>query len=261
MISKVFYNMLLKEKVAIITGSGQGLGKAFAKRFAEEGAKVVVADINFETAKTVSREIEKSRGIAIPIETDVANEESVHKMAKEAIDNFRNIDILVNTAAIYYNLRLAPPEELKVEEWERVLRVNLIGSWLACKAVFPYMKKQGKGKIINISSDVAFAGVPGFLHYVSSKGGVIAMTRALAMEWGKYNINVNSVAPGYTMTDASLKKVKEVPESKEFVLTRQCFKRLGQPGDIIGTVVFLASEESDWITGQNICVNGGQVLR
>jgi NAD(P)-dependent dehydrogenase (short-subunit alcohol dehydrogenase family) len=123
------------------------------------------------------------------------------------------------------------------------------------------MKKQEKGKIVNISSDVAFAGVPGFLHYVSSKGGVIAMTRALAMEWGKYNINVNSVAPGYTMTGASLKKVKEAPESKNYVLVRQCFKRLGQPADIIGAVVFLASDDSDWITGQNICVDGGQILR
>lgn len=253
--------MMLKEKVAIITGSGQGLGKEFAKRFAKEGSKVVVADINIETAKIVAQEIKKVGGKAIAIKTDVSNEESVDEMAKKTFDHFGQIDILVNTAAIYYNLRLAPPEELKVEEWEKVLRVNLIGSWLTSKAVFPYMKKQGKGKIVNISSDVAFAGVPGFLHYVSSKGGVIAMTRALAMEWGKYNINVNSAAPGYTMTDASLKKVKEAPESKEYVLTRQCFKRLGQPGDIIGTVVFLASEESDWITGQNICVDGGQILR
>jgi len=182
-------------------------------------------------------------------------------MAKKAFEYFGSIDILVNTAAIYYDLRLAPPEDLTVEEWDKVLRVNLIGTWLVCKAVFPFMKKQGRGKIVNISSDVAFAGVPGFLHYVSSKGGVIAMTRALAMEWGVYNINVNSAAPGYTMTDASLKKVKEVPESKEYVLVRQCFKRLGQPEDIIGIVVFLASEDSNWITGQNICVDGGQILR
>jgi NAD(P)-dependent dehydrogenase (short-subunit alcohol dehydrogenase family) len=252
---------MIKEKVAIITGSGQGLGKEFAKRFAEESAKVVVADINFERAKSTVQEIEDSGGKAIAIKTDVSKEDSVKKMAKEAIDCYGSIDILVNAAAIYYDLRLAPPEELTVEEWDRVLRVNLIGSWLACKAVFPYMKKQSKGKIINISSDVAFAGVPGFLHYVSSKGGIIAMTRALAMEWGKYNINVNSVAPGYTMTSASLKKVKEAPDSKDFVLARQCFKRLGQPEDIIGIGVFLASEDSDWITGQNICVDGGQILR
>lgn len=253
--------MMLKEKVTIITGSGQGLGKEFAKRFSKEGSKVVIADINYERAKIAAQEILNSGGKAIAIKTDVSNEESVNEMAKKTIEHFGSIDILVNTAAIYYNLRLAPPEDLKVEEWERVLRVNLIGTWLACKAVFPYMKKSSKGKIVNISSDVVFAGVPGFLHYVSSKGGVVAMTRALAMEWGKYNINVNSVAPGYTMTDASLKKVKEAPESKDYVLTRQCFKRLGQPGDIIGTVVFLASEDSDWITGQNICVDGGQILR
>ena len=182
-------------------------------------------------------------------------------MARKTVERFGSIDVLVNSAAIFYDLRLAPPEDLKVEEWDRVLRVNITGTWLACKAVFPYMKRQGKGKIVNISSDVAFVGVPGFLHYVSSKGGVVAMTRALAMEWGQYNINVNSIAPGYTMTEAALKKVKEDPESKNFVLKRQCFKRLGKPEDIVGAVIFLASDDSNWITGQNLCVNAGQILR
>ncbi|MFQ5761729.1 MAG: SDR family NAD(P)-dependent oxidoreductase [Candidatus Bathyarchaeia archaeon] len=253
--------MRLKDKVCIITGGGQGLGKEYSLHFAREGAKVVVAEINWEKAQQTAQEITKAGGDAFAVRTDVSDEASTQKMAKETVDRYGRIDVLVNNAAIYYGIGWRAAEDLKVEEWDRMLRVNVIGTWLCCKAVFPYMKKQGKGKIVNISSGVVWAGVPRLLHYTASKGAVVSMTRALAVEWSKYNILVNSAAPGYTMTEASLKLAEEEPESKPLVLAKQCIKRLAEPRDIVGAVLFLASADSDFITGQNISVDGGQVLR
>ena len=168
--------------------------------------------------------------------------------------------MLINKAAIYYGITMRPFDKWTVEEWDRLMAVNVKGCWLCAKAVFPYMKEQGKGKIINISSGTYFIGQPMLLHYVTSKGAVVGFTRALARELGEYNITVNAVAPGFTMTEASLMIVDNAPAGiQEMVANMQAFKRPQQPEDLPGTIVFLSSDDSDFITGQTICVDGGLV--
>jgi NAD(P)-dependent dehydrogenase (short-subunit alcohol dehydrogenase family) len=248
--------MRLKDKVAIVTGSAGGLGKAYSLRFAQEGARVTVCDILdcTETAK----EIEAVGGQALALKTDVSSEESTLNMAHKTVKRFGRIDILVNNAAVYGSIRRKPFCEVTVDEWDKLMAVNLKGMWLCCKAVFPYMKQQGKGKIINISSSVHFAGVPYFIHYATSKGGVVAFTRALARELGQYNINVNALAPGLTLTEAG--RAVNPPERIEKVVELQSLKRPEQPEDLVGTAVFLASDDSDFITGQTILVDGGGTM-
>ena len=248
--------MRLKDKVAIVTGGARGIGKEYSLRFAEEGAKVTVCDI-LDCAETV-REIKAKGGEVLALKTDVASEESTVEMAKKTVERFGRIDILANNAAIYGGLKLKPFHEVSVDEWDKMMAVNLRGTWLCCKAVFPYMKEQGKGKIINISSGVHFKGIPFLIHYTTSKGGVVGFTRALARELGQYNINVNAIAPGLTMTQASLDLSS--PERIEKTVAGQSIKRPIQSEDLVGTMVFLASDESDFITGQTIVVGGGDFM-
>ncbi|MQY69525.1 MAG: SDR family NAD(P)-dependent oxidoreductase, partial [Firmicutes bacterium] len=193
--------MRLKDKVAIITGSGRGLGKLYAERFAREGAKITVCDV-IDCGETV-KEIESIGGEVLSLRTDVTSEEDTAEMARKTAERFGRIDILVTNAAIYGGLSLKPFYEFTVDEWDKLMAVNLKGMWLSCKAVFSYMKAQGKGKIVTISSGVHFRGLPYFIHYTTSKGGVVAFTRAMAQELGQYHINVNSVAPGLILTKAS----------------------------------------------------------
>ena len=252
--------MLLKDKVIIVTGGGSGIGKQYALRVAKEGAKVVIAEIKEEEARKVGQEIEEMGGEALVIKTDVSDEKSTEEMAKKTADRFGRIDVLINNAAIYYGITMRPFDMWTVEEWDRLMAVNVKGCWLCAKAVFPYMKEQGKGKIINISSGTYFIGQPMLLHYVTSKGAVVGFTRALARELGEYNITVNAVAPGFTMTEASLMIVDNAPAGmQEMVANMQAFKRPQQPEDLPGTIVFLSSDDSDFITGQTICVDGGLV--
>ncbi|MDP2932182.1 MAG: 3-oxoacyl-ACP reductase family protein, partial [Chloroflexota bacterium] len=234
--------MRLKDKVAIVTGSGRGLGQAYAVRLAQEGAKVTVCDVIdcSETAKAV----EAAGGEVLALKTDVTSAASTVEMAQKTVKRFGRIDILVNNAAIYGGIVLKPFHEIDEKEWDKVMTVNVKGTWLCCKAVFPYMKQQGKGKIINISSSVHFKGVPFFLHYSASKGGVVAMTRALARELGQYNINVNSVAPGLTLTQAAL-DMRPEQSIKQYIDTLS-IKRGQQPDDLTGAIVFLASDDSDF---------------
>jgi NAD(P)-dependent dehydrogenase (short-subunit alcohol dehydrogenase family) len=250
--------MKLRDKVAIVTGGARGIGKAYALRVFEEGAKVVIADI-LET-KVVQRVIEEKGGEALGLQTDVAEEESTQEMARRTIERFGRIDILINNAAIFANIVKKPFYKITGKEWDDVIRVNLKGIFLCCKAVYPQMKKQGKGKIINVASGTFFKGSPDFVHYVTSKGGVIGFTRALAREVGGAGICVNAIAPGFTLSDA----VKERPmDSEEYALARikgRCFKREEIPEDLTGTIVFLASDDSDFITGQTIVVDGGLTL-
>ncbi|UCB48002.1 MAG: 3-oxoacyl-ACP reductase FabG [Deltaproteobacteria bacterium] len=250
--------MKLKDRVAIVTGGAQGIGKAYALKLAQEGAKVVIADIL--DAEAVKQEIESKGGEAMALHTDVTDEKSTEEMAQESIEHFRRIDILVNNAAVFASLETKPFFQISAQEWDKVLRVNLKGVFLCCKAVYPQMKNQGKGKIINIASGVFFKGLPLFLHYVASKGGVIALTRALAREVGNDGICVNAIAPGYTLTEVMVDESIHDEAFVNAVVGSRCFKRHERPEDLTGTLVFLASDESDFITGQTIVVDGGATM-
>ena len=247
--------MKLKDKVAIVTGAARGLGKAYAVRLCEEGARVSVADILDPNG--VKQVIEEKGGEALALQTDVSDEKSTWEKAERTIERFGKIDILVNNAAIFASIVKKPFYELSAQEWDDVIRVNLRGTFLCCKAVYPQMKKQGKGKIINVSSGTIFKGSPLFIHYVTSKGGVLAFTRALAREVGDDGICVNAVAPGYTLSDAIVEKPMDTEERVATTVGSRCFKRNELPEDLTGTVVFLASDDSDFITGQTIVVDGG----
>lgn len=250
--------MKLKDRVAIVTGSAQGIGKAYAMKLSEEGAKVVIADIL--DAKGVQQEIERKGGEALALQIDVSDEASTKEMALKTIERFGRIDILINNAAIFGTIVKKPFHDLSASEWDDVIRVNLKGTFLCCKAVYPQMKKQGKGKIINVSSTTFFEGIPFFLHYVTSKGGMVGFTRALAREVGDDGICVNAVAPGLTVSEAVCEDPKYSREYLKRAASGRCFKRDEQPEDLLGTVVFLASDESDFITGQTIAVDGGAVF-
>jgi NAD(P)-dependent dehydrogenase (short-subunit alcohol dehydrogenase family) len=246
--------MRLKDKVAIVTGAARGLGKTFSMALAREGAKVMAIDIaDFED--TV-KEIEASGSIAKGFQADVSIEEDSLKIAVETIKSFGRIDILVNNAAIIYGLVRKPFYEIDPNLWDKVMTVNVKGPWLCTRAVFPYMKQQGKGKIINLSSETFFTGSHGFVHYVASKGGVVGLTRALAAELGPYKININAIAPGFTDTEAS----RSIADVTQYDVSRTPLNRLQQPKDLVGAVIFLASDESDFITGQTLLVDGGRVM-
>jgi NAD(P)-dependent dehydrogenase (short-subunit alcohol dehydrogenase family) len=249
--------MRLKDRVAIVTGAARGIGQAYGLALAGEGAKVVAADI-LSCGETIAK-VQEAGGEALAITVDVADAQSTQAMAAQTVQRFGRIDILVNNAAFYGGLKLTPFEQILEDEWDRVMAVNVKGIWLCCKAVIPTMKEQGKGKIINISSDTIWMGVPLFLHYVASKGAVFALTRALARELSDTGINVNTITPGYTRTEAAqgLADPETVAYIREWVLGQQIIKRNQEPSDLTGALVFLASEDSDFITGQTINVNGG----
>ncbi len=247
--------MRLKGKVAIITGGARGIGKACGLRFAEEGARIVIADVLDGTP--AKDEIVKQGGEAIALHTDVSDQESTKEMARAAVERFGSIDILMNNAGVFADLSKKPFFEISSEEWDRVLGINLKGMFHCCKAVYPQMKKQGKGKIINVASSTFFQGVPYFLHYVSSKGGVIALTRALAREVGDSGIGVNAIAPGLTSSEAVRGNRMYPEEYLKAAAGSRCFKRPEVPEDLTGTAVFLASDDSNFLTGQTINVDGG----
>jgi 3-oxoacyl-[acyl-carrier protein] reductase len=243
----------LNNKVAIVTGGAKGLGKAFCFALAKEGAKVVMAAhrMDEESIKTV-REIEAQGGFGVTV--DVTKEESTVKMAEAAVNKFGRIDILVNNAAFYYGVGRKPFHEVSPEDWDKALAVGAKGAWLCARAVFPYMKKQGKGKIINLSSDTAFGPTKGMIHYVTSKAAVIGITRVLAGELGQYNICVNAIAPGYTDTPASW-TIGNVAKAD---VSTTPLGRMGLPADMVGAVVFFASDDSDFISGQTVIIDGGK---
>lgn len=248
----------LDDRVGIITGAAQSIGREYALAAAAEGANVVVADIA-DPAPVVA-EIEAAGGKALGVTVDVASQESTEAMAAAALERFGHVDFLVNNAALYGALRVQPWTSIDVEEWDRVMAVNVRGMFLCCRAVVPSMLERSKGKIINISSGTALAGTPGLLHYVTSKAAVIGLTRALAREVGPAGITVNTVTPGVTMSEgtANLMQNSGLPMADR-MLQAKCLPREQTARDLVGAVTFLASSESDFITAQIINVDGGWV--
>jgi len=251
---------LLKDKVAIITGASRGMGKAFALRFAEEGAKLLLTTTSLERAQGTVKEV-KAKGVQVAlVEADISHEDAGKKIAEKVMQQYGRVDILVNNAAIWYGVSARPWDSWTVKEWDQMFVVNVRGTWVVCRAIAPLMAKQKKGKIINIASNVAR--VPAaqlFLPYACTKGAVYILTHALARSLGPSGINVNAVAPGYVATEASLSQ----PDSDkifEIATGEQSIHERLQPTDPVGAVLFLASAASDMISGQIIYIDGGTVM-
>ena len=252
--------MRLKDKVTIITGAGHGIGKAYARRFAEEGAHVVVADIDAKAGKSVASELCSSGFSAWAQQTNVADLNSVEGLIAETRERYGRIDVLLNNAAIYNHPQIwkGPAEEMPLEVWDRVMEVNLKGVYLCCRAVIPIMKAQRGGKIINVASGTFFHGTGDMPAYTVSKGGVIALTRVLAKQLGPWNINVNCLTPGSTMSEETI--TDEVLKRRQGSIGPRAFQRIELPEDVTGTALFLASSDSDFMTGQLLVVEGGGIL-
>ena len=247
----------LKDQVLIVTGGAHGIGLAYCEGLAAEGARVVVADIDGQGADAVAASLGEAGHDALAVTTDVSQPESTDTMARLTMERFGRIDGIINNAAIYQRpaVTRGPFEEIPVEDWDRLMGVNLRGVFLCCRAVVPHMKVQGSGKIVNISSGTVFNGSTQMLHYVTSKAGVIGLTRSLARELGDYNINVNAIAPGLTvsMDDDDEDKLLRF----ETRMQARSLKRLEGPQDLVGAVLFLCSTDSDFMTGQTMVVDGG----
>jgi 3-oxoacyl-[acyl-carrier protein] reductase len=253
--------MRLKDRVAIVTGGGRGLGKAFCLKLAEEGAKVAIADINIENAQQVVKEIEGAGGEAFAQKTDVSIESEAQALAKAVIDKFGKIDLLVNNAAYMAECSFKPLFAYTEEEWDRCYAVNVKGVWLCSKAVIPHMQQQKKGKIINIADWGIHTGQPFLLPYISSKGAVHIMTRSMAMELGESNIGVNCIAPGYIPETEGMQSMGGKPFATDMMITMmQSIRRQEHPRDVVGTLIFLASDDANFITGHLIEVDGGFAL-
>jgi NAD(P)-dependent dehydrogenase (short-subunit alcohol dehydrogenase family) len=233
----------LDGKVAIVTGGAQGIGAAIASGLGADGATVVVADLNPPEGG---------------IRADVASEEDVSAMVEETLARHGRIDILVNNAGLYASLEMRAFTEIPLEEWNRVMEVNVASMFLTCRAVVPLMREQGGGKIVNISSGTPFRGVPFLLHYVTSKGAIVALTRALAKELGSDSIHVNCVAPGFTMSDGVKSHPEVVEKLRDVSVAARTIQRDQVPEDVVGAVVFLCTQAADFITGQTMVIDGGQ---
>jgi NAD(P)-dependent dehydrogenase (short-subunit alcohol dehydrogenase family) len=249
--------MSSRGKTAIVTGAGTGLGLAFAKRLAADGANVVLADINGAAAAAAS--LAQAGQSTLGLHADVSSEASVSAMVECAVQRFGAIDILINNAAVSQTLQLTKFEELSLAEWQHVLAVNTIGVFLCCRAVAPHMRARKQGRIINVASGTAFKGAPFLLHYVASKGAVISMTRALARELGRDNITVNAISPGYTLSEGNLANTAFAAAHREAAIASRALPRDAWPEDLVGAVSFLASDDSAFITGQILAVDGGSV--
>jgi 3-oxoacyl-[acyl-carrier protein] reductase len=251
---------VLEGKVVIITGAGRGIGRAFALRFAEEGAKLLLPDISLERAEDAVKEIKAKGGEAVAMKADISDENDTKKMAEKVMHQYGKVDILINNAAVWYGLEITPWDAWTVEDWDRIFAVNVRGTWLCCKAIAPLMIRQSKGKIINISSGVAKAPVAQlWLPYSCSKGAVYTLTHALARALGPSGINVNAIAPGHTASEASLVQ-RDSEKAFKIGISERSIQRREEPADLVGTAVFLASADSDFITGQVIYVDGGSVM-
>jgi NAD(P)-dependent dehydrogenase (short-subunit alcohol dehydrogenase family) len=233
----------LEGKVAIVTGGAQGIGRAIADGLGREGAEIVVVDLEPP---------------ADGIRADVSSEEDVTLMVEETVARHGRIDILVNNAGLYASLAMRPFTEIPLEEWRQVMDVNVASMFLTCRAVVPAMREQGGGKIVNVSSGTPFRGVPFLLHYVTSKGAIVALTRALAKELGKDGVHVNCVAPGFTMSDGVKAHPEVIEALRDASIAARTIQRDQLPEDVVGAVVFLCSPGADFVTGQTMVIDGGQ---
>jgi 3-oxoacyl-[acyl-carrier protein] reductase len=248
----------LTNRTVIITGGGKGIGKVYAQEFARVGARVVAADIDEPAAKAVADALAAEGLAALGFGVDIASEDSTKAMARAALDRFGSIDVLINNASLMSVLPRRSWLEIPVEEWDRVMAVNLRGMFLCCRAVFPAMKAQKRGKIVNISSSRFFEGAPNRLHYSTSKAGVIGFTRSLSREVGEFGITVNAVAPGMTQSDTQVGS-----SSGNYLAARiagRAIERIEVPEDLVGAVMFLSSAASDFMTGQTMLVDGGKSM-
>ena len=244
----------LDSKVAIVTGGARNIGAVYARTLAAEGARVVIADVL--DGAPAARAIEEAGGQAVAVEVDVSREDDTLRMTETAMDAFGRVDILVNNAAIYLSINRRPFYEISAEEWDRVTAVNIKGVFLCAKAVFPHMRDQGGGKIINISSNTVMAGTPDFLHYIASKSALVGMTRSMARELGTHGINVNAIAPGLVEHEG-----QTVPgEISASRVRARSIQRRQTPEDLTGALLYLASPDSDFVTGQTLVVDGGDLL-
>ncbi|MGD0627295.1 MAG: SDR family oxidoreductase [Thermodesulfobacteriota bacterium] len=247
--------MYLKDKVAIVTGSAMGIGRAMAEGLASEGASIVIADV--ARADVAAKEMKDKGFKAIGVKGDVSSQQDTEKMAAETLKAFRRIDILVNNAGIYTSLIPGPFEKITVEEWRRVMDVNVLGMFLCCRAVIGEMRKNKSGRVINLSSGTPFKGIPYLLHYTTSKGAVVALTRALAKEVGADNILVNAIAPGFTLSDGVMASEIQLKHFREVSAKARTLVRDQYPQDLVGAVKFFAGPDSSFITGQTLVVDGG----
>jgi NAD(P)-dependent dehydrogenase (short-subunit alcohol dehydrogenase family) len=242
----------LAGQVAIVTGGAQGIGRAIADALAADGARIVIADL--KGAEDAAGHFPEGVGLTV----DVADEAAVARMAAETVERCGSIDILVNNAGLYASLAMRPFEQIPVAEWRQVMDVNVLSMFLTCRAVVPQMRAQGGGRIVNISSGTPFRGVPFLLHYVTSKGAIVALTRALAKELGGDDVLVNCVAPGFTMS-AGVHEHPEVIEAlRDVSVGSRTLKRDQEPADVVGAVAFLCGPGAAFITGQTMVIDGGQ---
>jgi NAD(P)-dependent dehydrogenase (short-subunit alcohol dehydrogenase family) len=242
----------LERKVAIVTGGAQGIGRALADGLAAEGARIVIVDLHGAEAAAASY----PDGVGLT--ADVADEAAVQRLTDETVERCGSIDVLVNNAGLYASLAMRPFTEIPLEEWRQVMDVNVASMFLTCRAVVPIMQIRGGGTIVNISSGTPFRGVPFLLHYVTSKGAIVAFTRALAKELGKDGVRVNCVAPGFTMSDGVKQHPEVVEKLRETSVAARTIQRDQEPEDVVGAVVYLAGPASAFVTGQTIVIDGGQ---
>jgi NAD(P)-dependent dehydrogenase (short-subunit alcohol dehydrogenase family) len=244
----------MQGKVAIVTGGAQGIGRAIAEALGREGARLVIADLHG------AEEAAASWPDGVGITADVADEADVERLVHEVVEQCGTIDILVNNAGLYASLEMRPFDQIPLDEWRRVMDVNVASMFLMCRAVVPVMRAAGGGKIVNISSGTPFRGVPFLLHYVTSKGAIVAFTRALAKELGKDNVLVNCVAPGFTMSAGVEAHPEVIEKLRDVSVSARTIQRDQLPDDVSGAVVFLSGSGSDFITGQSIVIDGGQTF-
>lgn len=246
----------VKDRVVIITGAAQGIGREFARQFAAAGAVPIIADFNLAGAERVVGEIESAGGKAMAMKVDVGDKKSVDEMAAAVLEKYGRIDVLINNAAIFATLPKRPFDQIPLDEWQRVMHVNVTGTFLCVCAVVPAMRKASWGRIISISSDSVPRGVINYLHYVTSKSAIIGMTNSMARELGPDGITVNSIRPGAVATEVE-RAVNPTMERRIQLLTEQCLRKGQEPADLVGLAMFLASPAAGFITGQTIACDGG----
>lgn len=242
----------LDGKVAVVTGAAQGIGRAIADALSAEGARIVVADLQG------AGEAAGSYPGGVGLTVDVADEAAVGRMVDDTLERCGGLDVLVNNAGLYASLAMRPFTEIPLEEWRRVMDVNVASMFLTCRAAVPAMRARGGGTIVNISSGTPFRGVPFLLHYVTSKGAIVAFTRALAKEVGRDGIRVNCVAPGFTMSDGVKEHPEVIEQLRDVSVAARTIQRDQDPEDVVGAVTYLAGPTSSFVTGQTIVIDGGQ---